>query len=221
MKDLLERFVIAWQRALDNAKQEVSEDLGVLERADLVYEIVIIRYIVAGYHEEVNLEEFDDVVSEIRSYLNRVFAHLALQFDPRQHRVQALWSRLLSCEFAIVGCQPTEAYFDLFRATEIANIICNTGLTRDSELVTLRFLVRRFKMRAMRRGGNQTVTARVFELNAIAAAIGAVVTQGELSLDALPIEGVLEPLLDHLEQESVPNEALLQRLDNALQLSLQ
>jgi len=220
MIDLYERFAIAWQRAVENAKQEVSEDLGVLERADLVYEIVIIRYIVSGYHEEVNVEEFDDVVSEIRSYLNRVFAHLALQFDPRQRWVKALWSRLLSCEFAIVGRQPTEAFFDLTRATEIANCLCKTGLTGDSELVTLRFLVRRFKMRVAR-GGNGTVTARVFELNAIASAIGAVVTQGELNLDALPIEGVLEPLLHHLDEESVPNEALVQRLDHALQLSLQ
>jgi hypothetical protein len=220
MNDLYERYSAVWQRAVDFAKREVSEDLGALERADLVYEIVIIRYIVAGYHEDVNLDEFEDVVPEITSYLDRLFAHLSLQFDPRRRAVRALWARLLTCRFEIVACQPSEALFDLDRATDLANALCKTGLTRDSNLVALRFLVRRFKMRVGLRG-SRSVTARIFELNGIAGTIGATVAEGVLSLDTFELEDVMRALLYHLDEESVPNPDLVQRLDNVIQHSLQ
>jgi hypothetical protein len=217
MTGLYERFERAWRRAVSSAKDEIKEDLGTLERADLVYELVIVRYAVAGYHEDVNIEQFDDVVSEIRSYLNRLFAHLTLQFNPMQREVQALWAGLFSCEFALVGGQPSRAYFDLCRATDTANIICNTKLSPLSELVTLRFLVNRF-MKRVERSGNKSTTARMFELDAIASAIGAVVMEGELSLDTFPIEEVLEPILTHLEEQSLPNTGLVQQLGRALQV---
>jgi len=220
MNDLYERYATAWERAVENAKREVSKDLGVLERADLVYEIVIIRYIVAGYHEDVNLEEFEDIVPEITSYLDRLFAHLSLQFDPQQRGVRKLWTRLLTCRFEIVACQPSEALFDLDRAIDLANVICKTGLTRDSNMVALRFLVRRFKKRVGLRG-SRSVTARIFELNGIAGTIGATVGEGVLNLDAFQLEDIMRALLRHLDEDSVPNPDLVERLDSAIQHSLQ
>jgi len=221
MIDLFDRYAFAWQRAIHNAKQEVSEDLGVLERADLVYEMVVLHYVVAGYHQDANLEAFDDVVPEITRYLDRAFALVTLQFDSRQPGVQALWIRLLSCRFAILGCLPTEALVDLNRATYIANSMCKTGLTRDSELVTLRFLVHRFLMRVGRQLTRGSFTARLLELDAIATAIAQTAARGELRVDDPAIVTMLDSLLEHLEEGSIPSEPLIQRLDNTLQHLLQ